>query len=478
MRFAPILLAAGISLVPALAPRAAQACAAPFYGPTSDKTTVSGHKVAFAISPERTVLWHQLAFDGPPGEFSWVLPVKKGAYLESSTDAWFEALDAFTSTRVYEIEPVCAEAEPDESGCSSDSSSEVSAGGGQVAPPTVTVVHHGSVGPYETVTLSSTDPKALESWLEKHGYVVPDAVRPIIADYVAEGFDFIALRLLPGAGAEAMTPVRVITPGGDPELPMRLAGTGAGERVPMTLYVIGTARYAIPSLQELVVPTEQLVWDYAAGSSNYAALRGATLAKAEGASYITPFAARDAFRITLQTPSSGTASFNAGDQPSYWGGGVQRLGELYFAQARANEDSPTSCVAALAALDYGLEVINDCDPVDPTKCDPLNAAQVSKQELECEKWTDLAAALVGMAPGDVWLTRLELELSQNALKVDRKLAPHATQTTVVNQLSTENSVNPPCRGPLFTGSNTALAFGSLFGLWLGRRGSRRRTRPE
>ncbi len=117
MRFASVLVAAGISLVPALAPRAAQACAAPFYGPTSEKTKVSGHKVAFAISPERTVLWHQLAFDGPPGEFSWVLPVKKGAYLESSTDAWFEALDAFTSTRVYEVDPVCAEPEPDEGGC-------------------------------------------------------------------------------------------------------------------------------------------------------------------------------------------------------------------------------------------------------------------------------------------------------------------------------------------------------------------------
>ena len=50
------------------------------------------------------------------------------------------------------------------------------------------------MGPYETVTLSTDKPDALAEWLADNGYMLPDDVRPIIDAYVAEGFDFIALK--------------------------------------------------------------------------------------------------------------------------------------------------------------------------------------------------------------------------------------------------------------------------------------------
>ncbi len=77
----------------------AQACGGCF-GPPQTVSTVTAHRMAFAVSKERTVLWDQFEYSGSPEEFSWVLPVAPGAYLEASTEAWFDALEGMTATRV------------------------------------------------------------------------------------------------------------------------------------------------------------------------------------------------------------------------------------------------------------------------------------------------------------------------------------------------------------------------------------------
>ena len=74
------------------------------------------------------------------------------------------------------------------------------------------MVHQGTVGPYDTVTLHANVPNALPSWLMANGYAIDPSVAPIIDAYVSEGFDFIALRMQPDTGVQQMKPVRVITP--------------------------------------------------------------------------------------------------------------------------------------------------------------------------------------------------------------------------------------------------------------------------
>ena len=99
----------------------------------------------------------------------------------------------------------------DESGSASTSFAFGGADGRAAPPPPVTVTHEGTVGPYDTVTLHANVPNALPGWLTANGYAIDPSVAPIIDAYTAEGFDFIALRLLPGAGVQQMKPVRVIT---------------------------------------------------------------------------------------------------------------------------------------------------------------------------------------------------------------------------------------------------------------------------
>src|SRR4051812_3017049 len=96
----PRSLAASLAVLAAAAlPTAdARACGGCFHEVSQTQSTVvTGHRMAFAISPTHSVLWDQIAYAGAPASFAWVLPVKAGAVVELSNDAWFETLDAATT---------------------------------------------------------------------------------------------------------------------------------------------------------------------------------------------------------------------------------------------------------------------------------------------------------------------------------------------------------------------------------------------
>src|SRR5579872_2031746 len=79
----------------------ARACGGCFHEPINVQISVSvvtDHRMAFALSPQQTVLWDQIRYTGSPSGFAWVLPVKPGARIEASSDAWLAALDASTQT--------------------------------------------------------------------------------------------------------------------------------------------------------------------------------------------------------------------------------------------------------------------------------------------------------------------------------------------------------------------------------------------
>ena len=127
--------------------------------------------------------------------------------------------------------------------------------------------------PYETVTIHSNVPGSLYTWLADHGYAIDASVKPTVDDYEIEGFDFIALRLIPGVGVRQMTPVRVVTPGASPVLPLRMVAAGSGANVGLTLFVIGEGRWEAQNFPNDVVDPSSVSWDFAAESSNYGEVR-------------------------------------------------------------------------------------------------------------------------------------------------------------------------------------------------------------
>jgi hypothetical protein len=293
------------------------------------------------------------------------------------------------------------------------------------------------VGPFQTDTLRSTNGDELTLWLRDHGYAIPADIEPVIAAYVAEGADFIALQLLPNAGVQAMTPVRVVTPGGDGLLPLRMVQAGTGERVGIVLYVIGEDLFGLPDLHEEAVPRRDVVWDFATSTSNYEELRRRTLARNLGFTYLTAFADRGFFAKQYTTP----AGFPVG--VSFGGNFADTFAEVYFAQAQANDGlvvgSPP-CQDITAALGSDRLVR---EGAGSTELDPSSFA--------CGTYTDIAAAMVGMHPSRVWTGRLELDLPREALSMDCVVTPAPSQTAVSQLIQATQRTGLPanCDEPVF-----------------------------
>jgi MYXO-CTERM domain-containing protein len=275
MRLAsPILLSLSLSMLAFLPPADASACGGCFHEMQDmESTQVSGHRMIFSISPTKTTLWDQISYVGNPASFAWVLPVKGTIELGLSSDALFANIELLTQVTVSSPPYTC----PPPPFCGDSSSFSASGaggfnGGGGGDPGTVTVVGQKVVGPYDTVQLSSQDPAALKNWLLDHGYAIPADIAPVIDAYVAEGFDFLALKLVPGKDVKSMRPVRVSTMGAGASLPLRMVAVGAGAKVPITLWVFGEGRYQPANFPWFYAQESQIVWNWDTSSSNYSAL--------------------------------------------------------------------------------------------------------------------------------------------------------------------------------------------------------------
>jgi hypothetical protein len=299
----------------------ARACGGCFHETASQNATVvTDHRMVFSVSPTQTTLYDQIQYTGSPSSFAWVLPVHGQVTVGLSSDLVFQALDQATQTTILA---------PPQPPCPSCNCGQPLPPGpvlalGAANPPAedhgVTVTSHQVVGPYETVQLhpdSTSDTAALTSWLAVNGYQVPANIDPVIAAYVSEGFDFLALRLAPGQGIQSMRPVSVTTQGAGLTLPLRMVAAGTGATVGITLWVVATGRYEPQNFGQFVIPAASLVWDWAARTSNYAAVRTQMEASLHNAAWqiessldLSPYAIEN---VVLQDPTANAYAAPATD---------------------------------------------------------------------------------------------------------------------------------------------------------------------
>lgn len=439
----------------------AHACGGCFHQQNDPETTVvTGHRMAFSISPTQTVLWDQVSYTGSPAEFAWVLPIKKGAHLELATDAWFEALDAATSTVVVPPSVNCPVAAMDGEGYNSGCCGEMSMAGASgmpeeaPPPPPVTVVKRETIGPYDVVTLSTDVQGVLLDWLKQNGFAVDASIEPVIDQYTAEGFDFIALRLTPGKTVQSMKPVRVVSPGASPVLPLRMVAAGTGANTAVTLFIIGEGRWEAKNFPNVVVDAKDISWDFSANKSTYADVRAELLAQQNGRTWLTSFAREKALLSPL-------VNFQ-GTQVAYADNSAT-IAEFYVSNGVTNKETVDgACANQFGAWTNSMDLV-----VDP--CDNggsggggggggggscmLENGQIDQDDFACadakgeKSFDDLAVALTGLHPASVWLTRIEANLSRAALENDLELQA-ATQSPVDNWILAGQSKNSSCFGAM------------------------------
>lgn len=259
----------------------AEACGGCFPPPGEQNSVVTDHRMILSVSKTQSTLYDQIKYSGSPSEFAWILPISGEVKVGLSADSLFGGLDNLTSVVVQEPPRNCP---PYPASCLRGYSDEAqgapsygsSSGGGSFADAGVSVIKSEVVGPYETVQLhptSENDVAALESWLTDHHFNVPDDIKPVIAQYVKEHFNFLALRLVPGKGVSAMRPVRVTTQGANVALPLRMVAAGTGATVGITLWVVGEGRYQPSNFGSFTITDEELTWDWNTSSSNFKTVR-------------------------------------------------------------------------------------------------------------------------------------------------------------------------------------------------------------
>lgn len=452
----------------------AHACGGCFHQenpPGPEVSVVTGHRMAFAISPQQTVLWDQVEYTGSPQEFAWVLPVKPGARLELASNSWFDTLDAATSTRVIAPTLNCApfnndfqpidfvEGDGGSFGCcmSSDASAGFDgAAGGEFngvpqeppPPPPVTIVDRATVGPYEVLTLQANVPGVLVNWLQMNGFAADESIQPIIDQYQQEGFDFIAMKLQPNQGVQAMKPVRVVSPGASPALPLRMVAAGTGAETAVTLFVIGEGRWEAENFPNVAMYPANLSWDYRNSASDYAERRLEMLALNEGRSWLTSYSHLGGLLKPIAN--------SQGNMPTYQtnSGNASTIAEFFTTTALDNfETSEFNCAQKFNKHVDSMDMVVDLCPDANMPCNDLKPGEIDSRDFECgapefdpsaAPLDDLAVAMVGQHPGSLWLTRIEGNLSRKALETDLTLAPEAKQQELDNWIVPGRKANVPC----------------------------------
>ena len=471
----------------------ASACGACFHPPPPPNqvdTQVTGHRMAFSLSMQQTVLWDQISYSGNPKEFAWVLPVKPGTHVDLSSDAWLAALDASTAT-VIEPPPIpyCprnngggggpyggygggggySDYGGGGGGCGAcgASSDEAAFGAGQAdggaayaedagsfqqpmppPPPPVQVQTQEVVGPYDVVIIHSSQGAALNAWLVANGFEVPVALQPTIDAYVKEGFDFVALKLAPGASERAMQPVRVVEPGADPSLPLRMVAGGVGANVALELTVIGEGRYHPQNFPDVTVDDSALTYSVGMFASNYETLAMQAMATGTGKGWLTEFSGP----VPLYTQGNNTPSLDTAYQQACMptpgttcdGGGVPI--DAQVSDGAGGDDGAAPDAADDAATDAAVDAaLADGALVDGAPSDAAPAGDggtcTPTVGSTCD---DIAVAFTGLNMQDVWVTRMRANLPASALATDLALEAAPQQTPISNIHHAAQWVGNPC----------------------------------
>ena len=388
----------------------ARACGGCFV-PPDENSQVTGHRMVMSIGMDHSTLYDQIEYSGSPESFAWVLPTKGEVEVGVSSDLLFNQLGADSAVTVVAPPRECPyfNCGYDETAGFGEGSS--GSGSGASNDGGVQIIAQKVVGPYETVQLAATDPKALETWLSDHGYKLPTDIQPLVASYVVEGFNFLAVKLVPGEGVQSMQPIRITTKGSNVTLPLRMVAAGTGALTTITLYVVSEFRAEPANFPGFVIDPQSVVWNYDQERSNYTDLRAAGYVASKGAGWLTE-SSREYSALGFRSQIQNVIGFAGAGQSGY--------GDDYE--------------AATLAADEDLDVL-----------------------------------FAGMDENSVWLTRLRAELPRSALNADIQLQAAKAQTSVSNFIQTTSYVGaqpacppapPGCDDPTTTDDDVIVSGGS------------------
>jgi MYXO-CTERM domain-containing protein len=278
-----VLLTTMAGALAAFAPAAALACGGFFC--SAQPVDQQAERIIFVENDDNTVTSYvEIQYQGEPEGFAWVVPVPSVPELDVWHSRAFSGLDNATQP-AFETPWACMA----EAGFADDADGD-GAGGPPPAPPGVDVLAQERVGPFDTVTLQSEDPRALVEWLRENGYRIVPEMEPFVALYTAEGQKFLAMKLAPGEDTASIEPIKMTYQAGGPAVPLRLTAVAAQLEMGVKIWILGSKRFAAQNVANLEVDDADLRFDVNRWQTNYIPLVARMVDEAGGHGFVTELA--------------------------------------------------------------------------------------------------------------------------------------------------------------------------------------------
>jgi hypothetical protein len=242
----------------------------------------------------RTVLSMQNSYEGPPEDFAMVVPVPvvlKEKEVITLHPSIFDKVDAMAAPRLveyWERDP-CRPPEPPPV-LASEMRTNKSMAVRRGAKQKVVVEAQFKVAEYDIVILSAKEAGALDRWLRKHKYSIPEGAEPLFKPYIAAGQYFFvakvdASKVKTKNGRPTLSPLRFHYDSETFQLPVRLGLINAKETQDLVVHILARDRYEVANMANATIPTNIELSPAAKDvfPSFYAELFDATLARSGGA---------------------------------------------------------------------------------------------------------------------------------------------------------------------------------------------------
>jgi MYXO-CTERM domain-containing protein len=253
-------------------------------------------QIIFEVEPGFVTAHVLIQYSGAPEKFAWIVPVPSAPELSLSEEAAFGLLERATAPAVSaQVVDICPQSQWQcryhDTWCPGDdygSDDDDGAGGGVDAgsgpgeePPPVEVIDRQTVGDYETIVFAANEAAAAVQWLQDEGFIVNDTMAPYMQPYVDGGMLFVAAKLVPGADATAIAPLKMRFAAPAPMVPLVLTAVAADPHLTVTTYIYG-AEFVRPADHPVItIDDERLAFDNA-GRFNYPMVLARTIDEAGG----------------------------------------------------------------------------------------------------------------------------------------------------------------------------------------------------
>jgi hypothetical protein len=283
-----------------LVPDSALACGGFFQGPIEERVVnQNAERIVFSRTEDSVSAYIQIRYEGDPADFAWIIPVMTRPQLDVADPALFDVLDWYTAPTFRFPRPGGGGGGGGgglEFGCGGSASRGMDGGdddmGGDADADgdTVAVWGEENVGPFSTAVITADEPEDLTRWLEDHEYRIPEEGYGIIAEYVEEGYFFVAVRLQADAGTDLIQPLVITYQGTEPCVPLRLTQVAAVPDLPVYVWIVADEQAYPYNYARAFVDDRQVV-RIPGGTTNYLDLVSEVVnAAGEGRAFVTEYA--------------------------------------------------------------------------------------------------------------------------------------------------------------------------------------------